>query len=398
MKKRMAIVLCIVMLVAVFTACSGSTDSGSTASSSGSCTAAQTESEGNAASTASGDRIKIGVDFFDYAIPIGVDVKRMLDHAAESLDCDIEYSSNNFDTEKVVTNVENLFASGCDAVIICNSAEGQVQAGVVVAENYDGKLFQFFRTLSDPEVSEEAWASAGYGGQVHEDEYSVGYNLGTAMAEKGCKNVGLINFNRSDLTAQTRQQGYEDAFAELGVNIVAETWDISTGEGGAQTTEQYLAAYPEMDGIAVVGGGGEALGGVQNALKTHNKIGQIVVSTTDFYEGMEADLDSGALTLISGGHWCDPFFSFMLAYNYAAGGFAEGDLPTEVTMDMIYITDPSDAEEFTKWFLGDEYPYTTEEIQQMSITYNENFKLQDIADAAKKLSLQDVIERHGGSA
>jgi hypothetical protein len=43
-----------------------------------------------------------------------------------------------------------------------------------IAERYNGKVFQFFRTISDENIKKAVWASAGYGGQVHEDEYKVG--------------------------------------------------------------------------------------------------------------------------------------------------------------------------------------------------------------------------------
>lgn len=342
-----------------------------------------------------GERVKVGVAFFDFAMPLGVDIKNMIDYAAKALDCDVEYAANNFDTEKVVTDIENLFASGCKAVIVCNSADGQMPKAVRIAERYNGKVFQFFRTISDESIKNAVWASPGYGGQVHEDEYKVGYALGTAMYEAGCRNVGLINFNHGDLTAEQRQAGYVDAFKKLGVNIVAETWDISTGEESARVTENYVAAYPEMDGVALVGGSGEALFGVQSALKRHGKTGSVKLSTTDFYDAMEADLESGALGMISGGHWCDPFFSFMLAYNWAAGSFADGDLPVEVPMDMIYITSPEDARLFAQWFKGEEPPYNAEEIRNLTKTYNPDFKLSDLVKAATSLSLQDVIQRRG---
>ncbi len=408
MKKFLTIVLCIAMCAMVFASCtnapaaeseapaSEAPASEAPASEAPASEAPASEAPASEAPAASGERIKIGVEFFDYAMPLGVDVKRMIDHAAAALDCDVEYAANDFDTEKVITNVENLFASGCQAVIMCNTAEGQIPPAMQVAEQYGGKVFQYFRTLADEEIKNAAWASAGYGGQVHEDEAQVGYNLGVSMADKGCKNVGIINYTRSDLTAQTRQSGYEKAFEEKGVNIVAETWDISTGEDAASTTEQYLAAYPEMDGLVVVGGSAESLFGAQTALENHGKIGEIVVSFTDFYEEMDADLASGKLSQIAGGHWCDPFYSFMLAYNYAAGAFGEGELPAEILTDMIYVTTPEEGAEFNKWFLGDEYPYYAEEIQQLSITYNPDFTLDDLKEAASKISIEDVKQRHGG--
>lgn len=338
--------------------------------------------------------IKIGVDFFSWTIPLALDIKEMLDFAAETLGCQIEYSENNFETEKLITNVENLFASGCQIVIICNSGDAQVLQAVKIAEQYNGKIFQFFRTLSDQDIIDNVMSSPAYGGQVHEDEFSVGYNLGLILAEKGAKNVGLMNYTRGDLTAETRQAGYLKAFEEKGVNVVAETWDVTTSEAGTSTTENYLAAYPEMDAVVLVGGGSEAVYGVTSALEKAGKAGKILFTTTDFYDGQTEQLQSGTLSAISGGHWCDPFFAFMLAYNTVAGAFNDEQLPIELPLDMIYLTSYEDALEFSKWF-EESLPYNADEIKAMSFIHNPDFKLENFIETAKALSLQDVMERHG---
>jgi ribose transport system substrate-binding protein len=340
--------------------------------------------------------IKIGVDFFNWTMPLALDIKAMLDSAQATLGCQIEYTENNFETEKLITNVENLFASGCQVVIICNSGDAQVQQAVKIAEQYNGKIFQFFRTLSDKDVIDYVSNSPAYGGQVHEDEMSVGYNLGLILAEKGAKNVGLMNYTRGDLTAETRQAGYEKAFEEKGVNVVAETWDVTTSDLGTSTTENYLAAYPEMDAVVLVGGGSEAVYGITSALESNGKAGKILFTTTDFYDGQDEDLKNGTLSGISGGHWCDPFFTFMLAYNTAAGAFTDDQLPIEIPLDMIYLSSYDDAELFAKWF-EDSLPYNPDEIKAMSYLDNPDFSLDQFIATAKALSLQDVETRHSGN-
>lgn len=338
--------------------------------------------------------IKIGMDFFNWTMPLALDMKAMLDSAADALGCQIEYTENNFETEKLITNVENLFASGCQVVGICNSGDAQVQQAVKIAEQYNGKIFQLFRTLSDQDVIDYVMSSPAYGGQVHEDELSVGYNLGLILAKKGATNVGLMNYTRGDLTAETRQAGYLKAFEEKGIKVVAETWDVTTSDLGTSTTENYLAAYPEMDAVVLVGGGSEAVYGITSALEKAGKAGTVLFTTTDFYDGQTEDLQTGTLAGISGGHWCDPFFTFMLAYNTAAGAFSDDQLPIEIPLDMIYLASYEDATEFSKWF-EESLPYNQDEIRAMSYVHNPDFTLEEFVKTAQALSLQDVIARHG---
>lgn len=350
--------------------------------------------EDKEAKNGTGSGIKIGAEFFDWTMPLGVDIKEMLDYASDAVGCDIQYVSNNWDAENAITNVENLFASGCQAVIVCNSTDTQLLKMVEIAEKYEGKIFQFFRTINDENVKEEIMSSPGYGGQVHEDEYTVCYNLGKLMADEGCKNIGITNFTVGDITAEARQRGFEDAFKETGVNVVASTWEVTTGEKASEVTENYLAAYPEMDGIAVAGGSGEAFYAIQNTLDRYGKTKDVLLSTVDFYDEQTEDLKNGRLGMIAGGHWCDPFFSFMLAYNYLTDGFSEEELPLEVDNNMIYLTSYEDSQLFDEWFKGEEPPFNTEEIKNMSKKYNPDFKFEDIYNAAKNLSLDDVIKRH----
>ena len=227
-KKILQRAAAVIMMVSfLVTGCGAASGSGSDAGPQKDTAGDSTDKEG----------IKIGAEFFDWTMPLGVDIKEMLDYAAKAVGCEIQYVSNDWDAEKAITDVENLFSSGCQAVIVCNSTDTQLLKMVEIAEKYDGKIFQFFRTVNDEAVKDEILSSQGYGGQVHEDEYAVCYTLGKMMAEKGCKNVGITNFTVGDITAEARQKGYEDAFKEENVKVVASTWEVTTGETASEVTE-----------------------------------------------------------------------------------------------------------------------------------------------------------------
>ena len=46
--------------------------------------------------------VKIGAEFFDWTMPLGVDIKEMLDYASDAVGCEIQYVSNNWDAEKAM--------------------------------------------------------------------------------------------------------------------------------------------------------------------------------------------------------------------------------------------------------------------------------------------------------
>ena len=392
MRKAMSVLLAIFMVVTMLAGCGSSA-----ATETSSAAAASSEAAASAADStaAGGDRIKIGVSIWSYTDALGKNVYDFLNYAAKALDCDIEFADNGFDTEKTVSSVENLIASGCDAIIVCNSSDGVMPKLINTCDQNGVYLAQFFRVISDADVSKIAQNSKYFLGCTHEDEVSTGYNLGKKLAEKGVKNVGLISWNHGDPTAEARYTGYTKAFTENNIKLLAEQWEITTAEEASKTTQNFLASYPEMEAIVVTGGSGEPLAGTVNALENLGKTGKIQVVSTDFLPTLRDDIASGKISAMSGGHWCDPFFSFMMAYNAVASqGSYMTEHPAEIKMDMVYVASVEDVDNYNKWFLGDVPPYTTEEIQALSVKNGST--LDALKKTAAALSLDEVMTRHAG--
>lgn len=388
MKKILALILSLVILVAMFAGC------GAPAPATDGTDAPA--SEGQPAEQ-NGDRIKIGVAIWSYTDALGQNVYDFMNHTAEALDCDVEFAANGFDTEETVANVENLIASGCDAIIVCNSSDGIMPKLINTCDENEVYLSQFFRVISDEEVAKIANASEYFLGCTHEDEESTGYNLGMKLADKGVKNVGLISWNHGDPTAEDRYTGYTRAFTDAGINLLVEQWEINTAEDASKTTENFLASYPEMEAIVVTGGSGEPLAGTVNAIENLGKAGSVHVVSTDFLPTLREDIEAGKISAMSGGHWTDPFFSFMMAYNaVASDGAYMTERPTEVTMDMVYVASVEDVDNYNKWFLGEVPPYTAEEVQALAVSTNPSTTLEDLKAAAASISLEDVMTRHEG--
>ena len=390
-KKLVSFLLAAVMMASVLTGCGGSAPASAPEGGGN-----ESPASGTGETAPNKDRIKIGVAIWAYTDALGKDVYDFLNYTAQALDCDVEFAANGFDTEETVANIENLIASGCDAIIVCNSSDGIMPKLIKTCDENGVYLAQFFRVINDEGVAQMAGESEYFLGCTHEDEESTGYNLGLKLAEKGVKNAGLISWNHGDATAEARYVGYTRAFEENGINLLAEQWEINTAEDAAKTTENFIAAYPEMEAIVVTGGSGEPLAGTINAIENLGKVGDIHVVSTDFLPTLREDIESGKISAMSGGHWADPFFSFMLAYNTVAGGYSDAEKPTEITMDMVYVASVEDVDNYNKWFLGDVPPYTAEEIQALSVTHNAAATLADLKAAAKALSLEDVMTRHEG--
>jgi len=340
-------------------------------------------------------RIRMGMSFLNETIPIAHDAIRMVKAAAEALDVDLVVLDDGFNPDKQVANIENMVASGCQAVMICNSSEAVVPKMIKICEDAKVGFGLFFRTINDPKIKELAQNSKYFIGVTHEDELNNGYMLGKALYKNGSRNVAIINFNHGDNTAETRYAGYIKAFEEDGVKVLAEQWEIITGDKAAAATESFISAFPELDGVVVVGGGGENLAGAISAIKNHNKLGKINVSSTDFVPNMTEALEKKEISAISGGHWVDPLFEFLLLYNWASGNPLTQE-KAEVIVNYMFISSPDMSRDYDKWCTGEVLPYTAEEIRNLTVKHNPKLTYQDFLDAAKGYSLDDVKNRHKG--
>jgi ribose transport system substrate-binding protein len=333
-----------------------------------------------------------GVSIWADSDPLSKKVISNLRYAADVLGAKVEVAVDGFKPDNQVSNIENLIARGCDAVMICNCTDAVVPKIVKLADEAEVPLALYFRMINDPGIRKYAESAKYFIGNVHEDEIAVGYALGTAIADKGRRNAVIINYNKGDTTAGNRYEGYKKAFAERGIKLLGEQWDILDAEPAVNAVESFIAAFPELDAIAVGGGGGGPLAGTMRAVRNHNKIGQISITASDFGPDIEDSLKNQEVAAMSGGHWTDPFFTFMLLYNYV-DGHPLSNKPVTITMEPIYLTSVEEAREYTKWCM-DQPPYNEEEIRNMTVRHNKDFTLSDLRKIAAAFSLEDVMERH----
>ena len=149
-----------------------------------------------------------------------------------------------------------------------------------------------------------------------------------------------------------------------------------------------MAADPNLDALIPAGGGGDPLQGVIAAVERAGKTADIDIVSTDFLPDLGERLKNGSMAGESGGHYCDPLFSFMMVYNAIKGNYTgiEGKFE-DVLFPYLYVSSPEDYVDYEKYFV-EKLPYTKEELVSMS-----ELSLDDLKASAAKLSIQDAMER-----
>ena len=362
----------------------------------------------NAGSSAAGDTkeikaidnkdIKIGVSIWSSTDVLGSQCKKILDEAADALGVQVQYVDQGHVSEKVTSSVEQLVAAGCQGIIICNSSDTEMTSAIKTANDNKVYLSQFFRII-DKEKSADIYKLATdspyYIGAVHENEPENGEKLVEILLNKGDRNIGLIGWEQGDATWLGRWEGYKagvekwnkehpDDQAKLSEPQYAGT----SSEGGSKAAEALMAADPNLDALIPAGGGGDPLQGVIAAVERAGKTADIDIVSTDFLPDLGERLKNGSMAGESGGHYCDPLFSFMMVYNAIKGNYTgiEGKFE-DVLFPYLYVSSPEDYVDYEKYFV-EKLPYTKEELVRMS-----ELSLDDLKASAAKLSIQDAMER-----
>ena len=362
----------------------------------------------NAGSSAAGDTkeikaidnkdIKIGLSIWSSTDVLGSQCKKILDEAADALGVQVQYVDQGHVSEKVTSSVEQLVAAGCQGIIICNSSDTEMTSAIKTANDNKVYLSQFFRII-DKEKSADIYKLATdspyYIGAVHENEPENGEKLVEILLNKGDRNIGLIGWEQGDATWLGRWEGYKagvekwnkehpDDQAKLSEPQYAGT----SSEGGSKAAEALMAADPNLDALIPAGGGGDPLQGVIAAVERAGKTADIDIVSTDFLPDLGERLKNGSMAGESGGHYCDPLFSFMMVYNAIKGNYTgiEGKFE-DVLFPYLYVSSPEDYVDYEKYFV-EKLPYTKEELVSMS-----ELSLDDLKASAAKLSIQDAMER-----
>ena len=344
------------------------------------------------------EKLKIGVVIWSTTDDLGGASARLLNYASDIIGCEMVYNTNISSPESQITATENLIAAGCNAIAICNYSDDILPKITSLCEENEVYFTLIWRSISDPEVKEIVEASPYYLGNTCESEEETGYMMGESFHNMGCENIAVITMEKGDATADARDAGFDRACDEFGMNRISEVRNNTlTAEETTKAVENFLASFPELDGIFVTGGSNTILEGVIQALALHNKTGEVKVACIDFISDLDKYIEEGAIDAISGGHFVDPLFSYMLMVNKLTGT-PLSDNCEQIDLNFINLQSPEDARNYYKYCEGDSYPYNEEEIRSMVKYFNPDMTIDKLKEIAAAYSIDDVVSRHGGNS
>lgn len=395
MKKILTLLLC-ALLVFSMVACGGDTPP-ATSSAPQSEAAAPADSGGDEPSdsadegaSAAGGRV-IGINnWFEgaYALDILCNNAKFV---AEQNGDTCQVFNDEANTEKLITNLENMVAAEVDGVMWMGMFENTLATGPQVPNNA-GIYFTFYDKLStDAAVLQSTREMEFFAGGVGNDNYNAGAISAQAALNDGCTKVLIAGAEIGDPNTDARVNGFVETFEAAGGEVLSVT-RVASGEANAeqQACDNMLAAYPNADAFYCTGEN-FTLAALNVVAKTESDH-EIRVYGTDLNPTLLEYLADGSLAACSGAHWVSALYSAILLENAMDGNVLLDDdgLPA-IIEDAGFISVPAEFAGLYQRFFIDENPYEAEEIANMMYRNNPDVTLADLREMIANYSLEERL-------
>lgn len=350
MKKMLSMLLAGTMLVGLLAACGGDKDPVN-----------ETQQPGESQNTDRSEPYRLGV------LSLGA-LSTTFKAATLSLQdmCDtsnvelVQVELAGFDDQGFLTTYENMINMGVDGVIAYTFSEGTIRLLADLFEEHDVDWFLANRQISDPSLKDYVFGKSNFVGNCFCSEQEMAYNIVKQLHDDhGVKNLAVIGLTQGDLNGDLRDKGIAQACEDLNIKLLTETRGITSVADVTNAVEGIITSYPEVDGIFIVGGTitTGALAGANQSLVNHNMQDKVAIGMIDIAAGMSDYMGEGKpLKIVAGGNLVmDYIFAGACMINQSNGVNAD-KTPYIVNTNMMFVYDPSDAENYDLYCENTEKP------------------------------------------
>ena len=294
--------------------------------------------------------------------------------------------------DDLITAVENLINQGCDAITMRNLIHMNGLTATVIDMCEEAGIYcSFFNTkiAEDSDAWSAAHESAYFVSAHYNENTEAGYKAVEILADEGVKKICVFGQPVSNLTGAERYSGVEQACEDLGVEILTFSADTSlfNPEGGATVAENFLNAYPEVEGIIITGGTGLLLPGYAPILEGTG----VKTVGIDFGEVMGEHLKSGLLSGMVGGHVAGGVFSVIMLVN-KLNGTPLADGPAFIK-DLFLDVTPQDVDDLNVCYYHKQF-FTDEQIKNCVVAFNPDAGMDDLSALINSYTIQGLMEQY----
>lgn len=294
--------------------------------------------------------------------------------------------------DDLITAVENLINQGCDAIVLRNLIHmNGLTATVIDMCEEAGVYCSFFNTkiTEDSDAYEAATESSYFVSAHYNENTEAGYQAVEALHNAGVTKICAFGQPISNLTGGERYDGLVQACEEFGIELLNFSSDISlfTAEGGATVAENFLNAYPEVEGIVITGGVGTMLAGYAPVVQGTG----VKTAGIDFSDVMGQYIKDGTLECVIGGHVAGGAYAVIMVVN-TLYGHPLVDGAAFIKDNFLDVT-PENVDDLDTCYFHKQF-YTNEELQHCVYAFNQDASMDDLQKLIDEYSIEFLMEKY----
>ena len=330
---------------------------------------------------------KIGYNYFG---PGSYSITTLANNQEYVIKCfgsEVQSTSDDFQVDKIVQDIENMISAGCDGLIIWLPADNLYKTVIDICEEAQVPYVFADKVPADPAIVEQLQQSEYFAGAVGPANAEYGTLIAEYALEQGYESCIISTGSQGDPTDTPRIEAFTEAF-EAGGGKVEQVVYTDSMDNIQPYTENALVAYPDVD--FVYGTGSDMGVAAADAIENQGLDATVLTS------GLDATIleylvdEENPVEFVNGDYWISGTMATVALMNYLDGNpltdadgnmvFVDNIMPFQVTADTY--------EEFKATFI-DNPCYSAAEIQAMNGKYNPDFNYDAFMNVINNYSLDD---------
>jgi len=313
----------------------------------------------------------------------------------KELGVEFVYYTEMNSSEKQLLEIRELVENGCDALMLTISNQTILPEIIKLCDDNKVPFSLVGGFITDSEIKKMAESSRYYLGSTSENDSDMAYSITSSLIEQGAHNIAIIASHSGLPNLDSRYSSINQAINNFGAKKLAEFRVTAfSPSDAAKAVENFLAVYPELDGIIAVYAGNGIGDAILETLEKNNKAGTVKFAGLELFDGAKEAFREGKIHSLAGGNYVDPLFSFVLIYNYLVGTPLSEE-PVEIKINFIQYNSYEDIVNYYIYIQDTEFPYNIDEVRQMIRYYNPSMTARELKEIAARYSIYDLMGRHG---
>lgn len=394
MKKVLSLILTL-SLVLSLTACNGGGQSSETPSPPETSTEqSPTEIEESGGDEDTGandtsDTFVIGYNnMMSGAYPLDI-MQWATEQAYAALDMQVMVFNDEANSDKSLSNIQNMIASGVDAISYQPVSDTMCLSLMEICENAGVPFIIRDAMPTDQEIYDTIIASPQFLGFVGTSNKIAGETMAELVIEAGYEKGIIIGIDRGQASQDARINGFWEMVEAKNINILGEARPAaSSSEEMASQSEDLITANQESDFIYAAFGDVGCASADTCAMLGINP----AIYVADITPTVLEYLADGDFVVAQGAHWMQATWEAAMVYNFLTGNQMLEDGKPIIYQDIQMITLVPEGIDLYQRLWLDSYAHSTDYVRSFTYDYNPDMSLEYFRDELINYSFDSVVK------